>query len=448
MVSGSLVHRAVYEQTRGEIPDGKQINHLCDRPYCFQPSHLYAGTAQDNADDARLFRTSDFISEWEVAHFDQHHEARPLRKRLRETNRYDSPVTWDPIEHPPQSTWVGFTCESHDFAIPMSGGQTKFCRICEESDLSTSIGAEHECPSLIKNLWPISQTVPEICEAIWKSEFTGQELSQLRRDAYRRSLGFDSHEIRDCECSACVFARRTFEEAAESRLTDVMLRAIKFAEAMRVHIRATVTAANLWAMGHLGAEANFDDEQVSELCRHIEQCGLSEAQRTANLIEETLGAASFYRCIGSQDAHNSPWASRVATWSAFGQRHPFETDEYLDSVLSASEELVPSLLTRWKSQLQPLPGISSIILKSGINPTIMRITDIGAHILVFEHIRYQCTGSNSHQQSFPHPHGDCIRQICETGHWEPFPKHSPFREGQGYDSDHDILRSSNLGSPC
>ena len=43
------VHRAVYRQTRGSIPDGLQINHLCDRPYCYQPSHLYAGTQQDNS---------------------------------------------------------------------------------------------------------------------------------------------------------------------------------------------------------------------------------------------------------------------------------------------------------------------------------------------------------------------------------------------------------------
>ena len=97
-----LVHRAVYKQTRGEIPSGKQINHLCDRPYCFQPNHLYAGTARDNADDARLFRSSDAITDWEIAQFGQHGKESSLRQRLRETDRYDSSATWDPIEHPPQ----------------------------------------------------------------------------------------------------------------------------------------------------------------------------------------------------------------------------------------------------------------------------------------------------------------------------------------------------------
>lgn len=34
-----------------EIPVGKQINHTCDNPKCFKPSHLYAGTQIDNVND-------------------------------------------------------------------------------------------------------------------------------------------------------------------------------------------------------------------------------------------------------------------------------------------------------------------------------------------------------------------------------------------------------------
>ena len=32
---------------------GQQINHLCQRPFCLQPGHLYACTGQDNVDDRR-----------------------------------------------------------------------------------------------------------------------------------------------------------------------------------------------------------------------------------------------------------------------------------------------------------------------------------------------------------------------------------------------------------
>ena len=29
----------------------EQVNHLCHRPFCIQPAHLYLGDAQSNAED-------------------------------------------------------------------------------------------------------------------------------------------------------------------------------------------------------------------------------------------------------------------------------------------------------------------------------------------------------------------------------------------------------------
>lgn len=48
------VHRAAYEVFIGPIPAGLQIMHSCDRPTCFNPDHLSAGTAKENAHD--MFR--------------------------------------------------------------------------------------------------------------------------------------------------------------------------------------------------------------------------------------------------------------------------------------------------------------------------------------------------------------------------------------------------------
>ena len=56
-----LAHRAVFIQTRGQVPEDRQVNHLCNRPYCVQPSHLYAGTIQDNKDDSQIFGKEDLI---------------------------------------------------------------------------------------------------------------------------------------------------------------------------------------------------------------------------------------------------------------------------------------------------------------------------------------------------------------------------------------------------
>ena len=47
-------HRQVFEEvSREKLHHGQQVNHLCQRPFCLQPGHLYAGDKQDNADDRK-----------------------------------------------------------------------------------------------------------------------------------------------------------------------------------------------------------------------------------------------------------------------------------------------------------------------------------------------------------------------------------------------------------
>lgn len=70
-----LIHRYIYEQCFGEIPNGKVIMHTCDNRDCINPEHLVMGTQQANVMDmfhkGRGVRTKGEAHHWTVLTEDQ-----------------------------------------------------------------------------------------------------------------------------------------------------------------------------------------------------------------------------------------------------------------------------------------------------------------------------------------------------------------------------------------
>ena len=57
-LQGRGAHVVAYEQTRGvAVHPGSSVLHLCHRPFCVQPAHLYEGTDKENAEDRKALNS-------------------------------------------------------------------------------------------------------------------------------------------------------------------------------------------------------------------------------------------------------------------------------------------------------------------------------------------------------------------------------------------------------
>ena len=115
-----LAHRQAFTQSRERHPNDSVL-HLCHRPFCIQPSHLYDGSAMDNSDD-RSFRVSD---NFDMGLFDKKSDI------VQAIARYEWP---SPQQHPIRPLLL--TPIEHDCEFIIPAMDRHICPTCGRDELS------------------------------------------------------------------------------------------------------------------------------------------------------------------------------------------------------------------------------------------------------------------------------------------------------------------------
>ena len=116
-----LAHRQAFIQSRGKTPK-RSVLHLCHRPFCIQPSHLYDGSAKQNSEDRRI-RTSDGL------HID-------LFIQRSETVQAVAKYIWPSPPTNSQDALLISPAE-HDCKFIIPAGDSRICATCGRDDRSS-----------------------------------------------------------------------------------------------------------------------------------------------------------------------------------------------------------------------------------------------------------------------------------------------------------------------
>ena len=295
-------HRVAFEQSRGFRPT-MQVNHLCNRPYCVQPGHLYQGSPKDNADDRQMFGSMMGNMTFVAAVFYESAQGPDveLAKRLRESSRKDSfNYAWDADEESRQEIMQDFICPGHKFTIPTSyDGKSKACRICGQSNSQLDRIAETGLYQLIKELCPISQVVDSIFRRIEQMPFASDEMADWRERMMLRSRQMlifeDNHPLRTCECIRCVADRTEFRDDLLGLLDEPDRAVVQVCEQVRpMFVKALDDARRVGVSAVLrtSESSGLSEMQIAEVLDHLSECfsTSSEKERILFCMEVSVGS--------------------------------------------------------------------------------------------------------------------------------------------------------------
>ena len=195
-LNGKGAHLAAFEQTRKRrLRPEMQINHLCNRPFCIQPAHLYEGTPRQNSEDRQAELASGRYPHWQVmAHrFDraltQHHWEGPETVAI--AAGWNEPLECPHVDNPEMFEKRGRT------------GRIQFCANCQEVRMVRD-GRE------IKGWKPCGLPQPCRCGPPEASgeEIHAQDQEKIPRRDWNQGAGQTSGKAPSCWSSAGPAIRR------------------------------------------------------------------------------------------------------------------------------------------------------------------------------------------------------------------------------------------------
>ena len=324
----------------------------------------------------------------------------PFRQRLLDSDRYDETTSWNPVEAPRQQALEEFSCPGHDFAIPVQGGKTKVCRICETMEVQERLLLESGAYSLIADMCPVSQTVIPIWDKIMTSEFVRDSHQEKLRKAYYRGHGpgLGSHDLRVCECGYCRKDRSAFHAAIQPVLAREELALLDSCDVLEPLITATLIDASAAMMDTLATQRGLDTEQSLALREHVSDCDNTKSDLigSSRHLERQLGyglhAVVAFASLEEMLEDQQLQLMRIVFARAGGREE--DREPIRESVLPLATEMADRLVVAWQKEATKLAGPlreSKAELYEGAEYLMSML----AYKEIVEHLRHELLGRNS-----------------------------------------------------
>ena len=420
-----LAHRVAFMQTAGRrcIPSQQQINHKCNRPYCVQPAHLYAGTTQDNSDDARMFRSPDWVSAAEkVLMFpDKDWPEETLMHRIKASRRNEIFAVWEGCELPQQAKMLDAPCPGHNFTIPINpNGYSKACRICGAFEPLRNRSSRFAIVAIAEEIYPVTQYVDRLLAVVLESVLANDQYSAWRENVSSRCgilvlprNGEEKHPpLRYCDCFPCRHDRAELWENLQPHLTSLESAILSACDRIEPAIRAAVYRARGNALATIAHSQGWKIDEVEALREHLPRCVNTEdeARKTALAIEGVLGFALY--------AMQSDLRTADSTDSFRYRTLPFLVRSYRSTVekhavlLDEVQRTTATIVNTWTSETRELKMRHATGAEEKVGH-IFETIRLFISAAILEQLKLDCFSSNISSSQWPHVHQSCIDYIFD-----------------------------------